>query len=73
MRPGAGWSITSVFRRFGVDKGILPVAPAHPPFVCYLNFMEIMICQKDEVNLTTLSFGDITKFKTVVSLCHSQV
>ena len=34
--------------------------------LCQFNFMDILNCHKVEVNLASLSFGDIARFRSVV-------
>ena len=58
---------------FGVNKGMLPVkyTPTKPLCVSQISFRS-QCCHKDEVNLTTLRFGDITGCKAVcLSVCLS--
>ena len=44
------------------------------PFLCQLDFMEIIrLSLKAELNLANLSFGDITRFKTVESVSSSMI
>ena len=57
----------------GFSKGMLPVKYFHSnkdPSLCQLNFIEIIRFHKVEVNLATLSFRDINRFKRVVSVRH---
>ena len=59
----------------GVRKGMLPVKYVRlikASFCVHQNSWRSLDCHKVEVNLATLSFWDIVKFKTVVSVCLGQ-
>ena len=56
----------------GGKQGHAPVkyfAATNPLFCVGKILLRLQDCLKDEVNLATLRFGDITGFKTVVSVC----
>ena len=54
-----------------VSKGMLPVryiCSNKSPFLCQLNFMEVIRLSQIVVNMTILSFGDAIEFITMVSV-----